>query len=202
MEAAPAAPAAPRSAPQLHQQLRAHTAAAHARVDAGLGGGLRDVRAYRAYLAGMAEFLDAAIAAIGAEPWLTGARDRLAADLEGIPQDPRSVRATDAATVRRADAATAGDPARVAGWRYVVAGSTLGARLLLRDACAIDDGAHRGRTTFLAAFSGGDAWPDCLAALRDAPFDDAARSRACDAALEAFHAAEAALERARSRVHA
>lgn len=186
---APTAPVAPPV--PLHQQLRAHTAAAHARVDGGLADGLRSARDYTAYLEGMAEFIDAAIAVIGAEPWLVEARHRIADDLGRAPSAPR----------RGAGDALA-DPARVAGWRYVVAGSTLGARVLLRDARAIEDGAHRGRLAFLSTFTGGDAWPSCLAALRDAGFDAATRARACDAALEAFHAAEAALSRARSQPHA
>lgn len=174
----------------LHQLLRAHTASAHARVDAGLAGGLRDAHAYAAYLDGMAEFLDAAAAVIGDEPWLTEARRQLAID-RGQAASP--------ATGPRTGAAT--DPALVAGWRYVVAGSTLGARLLLRDARALGAGARRG-TAFLSSFSASDAWVRCLAQLRDAAFDDTSRQRACDAALGAFHAAEAALTRARTQSHA
>ncbi|MGN6112568.1 MAG: hypothetical protein ACTHOC_06115 [Luteimonas sp.] len=189
MEAAntPTAPVAPPV--PLHHQLRAHTAAAHARVDGGLDGGLRNARDYTAYLEGMAEFIEAAIAVIGAESWLVDARTRIADDL--------------GRAMRPARAATASpDHARVAGGRYVVAGSSLGARVLLRDARAMEGGAQRGRTAFLSAFAEGDAWLQCLAGLRDAAFDAPARTRACDAALEAFHAAEAALTRARSHAHA
>jgi heme oxygenase len=174
----------------LHQLLRAHTAAAHARVDAGLDGGLRDAAAYAAYLDGMAEFLDAAAAVIGDEAWLGEARRHLAID--------RGQAVLPAARPRPSAAA---DPAQVAGWRYVVAGSTLGARLLLRDARALGPRAMRG-TAFLASFSAGDAWVRCLAQLRAAAFDAASRQRACDAALDAFHAAEAALTRARIQSHA
>lgn len=174
----------------LHQLLRAHTAAAHARVDAGLDGGLRDACAYAAYLDGMAQFLDAASDVIGDEPWLADARRHLASD--------RGHAAPVAACTYRDRAV---DPAQRAGWRYVVAGSTLGARLLLRDARALGAGAMRG-TAFLASFSSNDAWARCLAQLRDAAFDEAARQRACDAALDAFHAAEAALTRARIQPHA
>lgn len=173
----------------LHQLLRAHTASAHARVDAGLEGGLRDADAYAAYLDGMARFLDAAAAVIGDEPWLNDARRHLAID-----------RGQATFTATRPHAAVA-DPAHVAGWRYVVAGSTLGARLLLRDARALGAGAMRG-TAFLSSFSVSDAWARCLAQLRDAAFDDASRQRACEAALDAFHAAEAALAQARMRLHA
>ncbi len=180
MEAAFARPDPPNDPPQvpLHQLLRAHTAAAHARLDAGLGGGLRNPREYAAYLEGMAAFLDEALAVLGAEAWLADARRLLAGD---IGRAPPAAPAAGACT----------DPARAAGWRYVVAGATMGARLLLRDAQRFAGGAHG--TAFLHAFAGGDAWPRCLAALRDARFDPPARARACDAALEAFHSAEAAL---------
>ncbi len=187
MEAATVAPA---QVP-LHHLLRARTAAAHARLDAGLDGGFRDAREYAAYLAGMAAFVDAALAVIGEEDWLAGARDALARDL-GRPVPPPAPR--DAAVDR-------GDEPRRAGWRYVAAGSCLGARVLLRDARRLHAGLAHG-TSFLATFSGGDAWPRCLALLRDADFDAGARERACDAALEAFHAAEAALNRAKSESNA
>jgi heme oxygenase len=173
----------------LHQVLRAHTASAHARVDAGLGGGLRDAGAYAAYLEGMAEFLDVARAFID-DDWLDAARHHLAADLGRGPAPDAQPRA--GRTIDRAQAA---------GWRYVIAGSTLGARVLLRDARALDAGAGSG-TAFLSSFAASDAWPRCLAQLRDAAFDDTSRQRACDAALGAFHAAEAALTRARMQMHA
>jgi len=184
MEAPSPRDAAPVAIP-LHHQLRTRTAVAHARLDAGFQGGFGDARGYAAYLAGMAAFLDAAIAAIGAEPWLAGARGTLARDLgQPAPVLP---------------APTTRDPARVAGWRYVVAGATLGARVLLREARALDGGAP---TAFLSTFSGSDAWPRCLVLLRDAGFDAGARARACEAALEAFDAAEAALHHARIQAHA
>lgn len=183
MEAAPAEPIA------LHRLLRARTAAAHARLDAGFAGGFRDALAYDAYLAGMARFLDHAIAVIGAEAWLLEARAALASDLglhAPLPPAPTAE----------------GDVARVAGWRYVVAGATLGARVLLRQASALEGGAHLDRTRFLSTFSSSDAWPRSLALLRDAGFDAQARARACEAALEAFAAAEAAFQPARSPAHA
>jgi len=173
----------------LHQLLRARTAAAHARLDAGFTGGFRDARAYDAYLGAMARFLDHAIAVIGAEAWLLDARAALAADL-GQPAP------------LTAPAPAEGDVGRLAGWRYVVAGATLGARVLLRQASALDDGAHLPRTRFLSTFSSSDAWPHSLALLRAAGFDPQARARACEAALEAFAAAEAAFQPARNPAHA
>jgi heme oxygenase len=183
MEAALATPAISSPVP-LHQLLRAHSASAHARLDAGIGG-LRTARDYGAYLRGMAAFLDAARAVLGDEPWLADARRQLADDLgRDVPS----------ATPR----AGAGDLPRIAGWRYVVAGSSLGARVLLRDARRLAGETSHG-TRFLSAFATGDAWPRCLAWLRDTGFDASARARACDAALEAFHSAEAALSRAKSQ---
>lgn len=172
----------------LHHLLRARTAAAHARLDSGLVGGFRDARGYAAYLAGMAAFVDAALAVIGEEDWLAGARDAIARDL-GRPAAP---------VASREDAV---DAPRRAGWRYVAAGASLGTRVLLRDARRLHADLAHG-TSFLATFSGGDAWPRCLAFLRDVDFDAGARERACEAALEAFHAAEAALIRAKSEPNA
>ena len=179
--------------PPLHQVLRAHTATAHARLDAGLGAGFRDARDYAAYLAGMAAFLDAAQGVLGDEDWLEGARNAIAQDLGRAP--PRTGHLRDAQ-----------DTATLAGWRYVVAGSSLGARVLLREAGRLAAAATRGtaplRTTFLSSFAAGDAWPRCLDELRNARFDAAGQARACDAALEAFHAAEAAMIQARNTLHA
>src|SRR5690606_36714495 len=156
-----------------------------ARPISGCTGGFRDARAYDAYLGAMARFLDHAIAVIGAEAWLLDARAALAADL-GQPAP------------LTAPAPAEGDVGRLAGWRYVVAGATVGARVLLRRAGALDDGAHLPRTRFLSTFSSSDAWPRSLAVLRDAGFDPPARVRACDAALEAFAVAEAAFQPAGS----
>lgn len=173
----------------MHRLLRARTAAAHARLDAGLAGGFRDARDYDGYLAGMARFLDRAIAVIGAEAWLLEARRALASDL-GQPVPAPSSGPAEV------------DGARLAGWRYVVAGATVGARVLLRRAGALDGGAHLPRTRFLSAFSSSDAWPRSLAVLRDAGFDPPARVRACDAALEAFAVAEAAFQTTGGPAHA
>ena len=179
--------------PSLHHLLRAHTAVAHARLDAGLGAGFRDARGYAAYLAGMAAFLDDAHGVLGDAGWLADARAAIASDL-GRPRPPL------------AQSGGARDPARLAGWRYVVAGSSLGARVLLREAQALAGAAPRGtvpiRTRFLSSFANGDAWPRCLAELRNARFDADGQARACAAALEAFRAAEAAMIHARNTLHA
>ena len=78
--------------------------------------------------------------------------------------------------------------------------------VLLREAGRLAAAATRGtaplRTTFLSSFAAGDAWPRCLDELRNARFDAAGQARACDAALEAFHAAEAAMIQARNTLHA
>src|SRR5690606_41273671 len=90
----------------MHRLLRARTAAAHARLDAGLAGGFRDPRDYAGYLAGMARILDRAIAVIGAEAWLLDAPLALASDLGQPVPAPSS----DPAEVARP---------RLAGWRSV-----------------------------------------------------------------------------------
>jgi heme oxygenase len=141
----------------------------------------------------MAAFLDAAQGVLGDEDWLAGARNAIAQDLGRAP--PRTGHLRDAQ-----------DTATLAGWRYVVAGSSLGARVLLREAGRLAAAATRGtaplRTTFLSSFAAGDAWPRCLDELRNARFDAAGQARACDAALEAFRAAEAAMIQARNTLHA
>jgi heme oxygenase len=163
----------------LHQALRHHTSAAHARLDAGLGEGLRTEADYSAYASGMGEFLASAAGVLGpSHALLARARAALA-------------HAGGAAREAEADLATR------LGWEYVVTGATLGARVLLRQARERGFGQHlAGR--FLAAFADGDDWPRFLRRLEAVQLDPDGRSRACDAALAAFHSAESALSHARS----
>lgn len=166
----------------LHHQLRAHTAAAHARLDAGLGDGLRSDADYTAYARGMGEFLAAAAAVLGrTHALLARARGTLPA-------------VVGEAGASRDDAP---DLATRLGWEYVVTGATLGARVLLRQARARGFG-HHPAGLFLAAFADGDDWPRFLRRLEAVQLDPAGRARACDAALAAFHSAESALSHARS----
>lgn len=163
----------------VHHQLRTHTAAAHARLDAALGGALCTGADYAAYVRGMATFLAGAATVLGgSHPLLTGSHAALSADI-GAPLP---------------DFAGEPDPdrARRIGWEYVVSGSTLGAQLLLRDVRR--RGYHRDvDNCFLAGFGASDAWPGFLRGLQQVQLDGAARLRACSAALEAFHCAEQAL---------
>jgi heme oxygenase len=163
----------------LHQQLRTHTAAAHARLDAALGGALCTAADYLAYARGMAVFLAGAATVLGgSHPLLARACAALSPGT-----GPRPLRFAGEADP---------DLARRVGWEYVVTGSTLGAQLLLRDVRARDYSGELD-TRFLASYAASDAWPGFLRRLQDVRFDDAARARACSAALEAFDCAETAL---------
>jgi heme oxygenase len=167
----------------LHRQLRNHTAAAHARLDAALGGALLTAADYVAYARGMAAFLAGAAAVLGgAHPLLSRAHAALSSDI-GAPLPGFEGEAHP-------------DLAQRIGWEYVVSGSTLGAQLLLRDVRGRDYG-NQVATEFLATYAGSDAWLPFLRALEQVKLDGAARLRACRAALDAFHCAEDALIRNR-----
>lgn len=165
----------------LHQQLRHHTAAAHARLDAALGGALRTASDYVAYARGMAIFLARAATVLGsAHPLLARAHAALSLDIGA--QVPGFA----------GDADPDSDIARRIGWEYVVTGSTLGAQLLLRDVRGREYGQEVG-TRFLASYAASGAWLVFLRGLEEVRLDAAARVRACSAALDAFQCAEQAL---------
>lgn len=143
----------------LHARLRTHTAAAHAALDARFTGGLGDARRYAVYLLGMHRLVSAFEAAT--PDTVTVACDRgrlLRADLDALALPPLP-------------------PARLAfdsevdwlGGLYVIEGSALGARVLLRDLQA----RHASATTFLRAHADEPArWRATLAWLESrAPGD-------------------------------
>lgn len=170
--------------------LRTATAAAHARLDAGLQHGIRSPRDYGAYLQGMHAFVaQCADALDAADGDVRGPLDDLRADLAGLDLEPLP---------RRAGARVA-DPAEALGWRYVLNGASLGARVLLRDAAGLGYAASRG-ARFLAGHAGGDAWPRYLARLRAAAVPAADHPALCRGALAAFAVAESAMHRARQGV--
>ena len=78
------------------------------------------------------------------------------------------------------------------GWGYVVAGSSLGARFLLREARSLGYAPGAG-ADFLSGHAGGDAWPAFLRELDAAALSDTDHLRLCAAATEAFGHAESAL---------
>lgn len=151
--------------------LRDATRSVHARVDALFRDGFASAADYAGYLAGMHRFLGAvwhALPQVG-----TGLR-LLQDDMEivGVPVPPL------AAPVPVA-------PAETLGWRYVVDGSTLGARVLLRHAQALGHDGERG-ATFLAHHADGAAWDDTRRELDALPADTDGLRTLCTAADRAF----------------
>lgn len=147
------------------QRLRAATADLHARVDALFPDGLDSADAYRRYVLGMHRFAVDHEVAIDAPPrqssWLS--QDLVALSLLPLPPLGRRVRIA--------------DPFARIGWAYVMAGSAMGARALLRDARRLGFDGRRG-ARFLERHADGDEWE----ALQP-------RLAALDAADEDQHAA-------------
>ncbi len=171
-----------------HRALRAATTDAHARVDAVLGGGLRSMADYGAYLRGMHGFVrDGQAALAHVSHALTTQRSQLERDMAALNVPPLPDAPPPAAVTDRAGQL---------GWGYVVAGSSIGARFLLREARALGCAAGHG-ADFLSGHAGGDAWPDFLRALDTAALTDTDHPRRCAAAGDAFGHAESALRRAK-----
>lgn len=166
----------------LRWQLRHATAGAHARVDALVGDALADGDRYGGYLQGMHRFMVEAAGALRGRLALAPSVARLAADLRdlrlpGLPATPRAALPCDAAAV---------------GWHYVIAGSSLGARLLARQARGLGFDAASG-ARYLHHHAAGDDWPVFLAALDARPLPVHRHAVATAAAVDAFSAVEAAL---------
>lgn len=167
--------------------LRAATADAHARVDGLFPHGLACPDDYRRYLLGMHRFAVDYECAIGALPrhsaWLSA--DLGALSLLPLPAQGRCPPAAHAARP---------------GWRYVMAGSSLGARLLLRDARRL--GYARGRgADFLEGHAAADDWPRLQANLRQLQADDAPAMAAIVAGAQAaFALVHECLQRAFHRI--
>jgi heme oxygenase len=170
----------------LRATLRSSTSDAHARVDALVGGGFADAAAYRHYLRGMHGFLAASQAALGGDWPLQSLRLQLADDMRmlGVHASPGSRRP-----------ALDDDAARL-GWAYVVAGASVGARVLVRQAgnLGYDAGSGAG---FLHRFARAPMWPAVLSRLEEAGFGPEQAGRCRDAAAAAFASAETAFRRAR-----
>lgn len=153
-------------------------------MDGVLGGGLHSDADYRAYLRGMHRFVRAGQAALAqVSNGLADQRDRLERDLGALHIVPLPAAEKPAAVLDR--------PGQL-GWGYVVAGSSLGARFLLREARALGFDAGTG-ADFLSGHAGGDAWPAFLRELDAAALSDSDHPRLCAAATEAFGHAESAL---------
>lgn len=172
--------------------LRRATTHAHARIDALLSEGLCDVARYGAYLRGMQRFVRESETALRHDDGVASivdCRRHLEADLAWLGLEALPIDDTPGV------AALLDLPARL-GWQYVVAGSALGARFLLREARALGFDAGRG-ATFLAHHAGGGEWTGFLDRLEHAPLRVDDYPRMCALAGRAFEAAHAAMEAAR-----
>lgn len=173
-----------------HARLRAATTDLHAQVDGLFADGLDSACGYRRYVLGMHRFAADYEAAVGIAPrhsaWL-------AEDLDLLSLAPLAAR--DAQHLL-ADAATR------LGWRYVMAGSSLGARGLLRDAHRLGHADGRG-ATFLARHAASDEWTGLRARLQAFDAGDAPRmARAEAGARAAFARVHACLQRSFDRLSA
>lgn len=163
-------------------RLRDATVSAHQRLDGLLAGGLADIDTYHGYLCGMHRFISDAEATLGEPPlrslWLSG--DLVAL---GLPPLPPLGRVT----------AIADEDERL-GWRYVIAGSSMGARVLVRDARALGFTADHG-AGFLARHAIDGEWPGIVRRIGDVADADR-EARMCAGALAAFAAADTCLRHA------
>jgi len=168
-----------------HQTLRAATAASHATLDAAVGG-FGSIGEYCRYLAAMHAFrvpvektLAASGGAIGGitpPPMLASA---LAADMADLGL-------TAAVPTRPRLAPFLRTPSGLAGALYVLEGSAVGARLLVRRAAALGLGAHHGARHLAAQADDRERWPHFLHALEAMPaFDMGAAVRAAAAVFGA-----------------
>ncbi len=136
----------------LRQQLRTRTADLHARLDSRFPQGLTSPETYAGYLVGMHRFASDYEVVVGRLPrqsfWL--ARDLQHVGLSPIP--PSGV------------CSPLSDPDERLGWDYVMAGSSMGARALVRQARALGHRDDAG-ACFLAAHADSADWPDVLGRL-------------------------------------
>lgn len=165
--------------------LRAATAALHAEVDARFSGPFdTDKNAYAAFVTALARAvlpLERALEIGGAErvlpDWCARRRSgALQQDLEilGIPVPaPVPVRVTS-------------DEARLFGRLYVLEGSRLGGRLLVRRALRNADPQVRAATNYLGHGAGADFWGGFLQRLEESDAVAAAPARTMLGAREAF----------------
>lgn len=163
----------------VRSHLRHATASAHERVDALLPHGVARHRDYAAYLRAMHRFI-----ASSALP--DGARERY------LPLLSDDLQTLGIATGEPPANAAMDDRYERLGWAYVFEGSSLGARMLLRQAHTLgfDD---RAGARYLNEHVASNRWPDVLAQLEDAAPDAAQLDRLVAASHRAFAAVETAL---------
>ena len=170
----------------LRWRLRDATAAAHARGDAQVGDAFDDVAGYATFLRAMHRFVRNARGVLADAPDLADCEAALADDLAVLGRLP--LEGVAVATDTRADARL--------GWRYVIAGSSLGARVLLRRAQALGFDAGRG-ARYLALHAKGDAWGSLVGTLDALRLPADAEQAACAGANAAFDCVERCLDAAR-----
>lgn len=157
----PAKASPPAGASPAHLRLRAATRGLHADVDRLFPAGLGAIDDYRRYLLGMHRFAADYEVAVDAVPrrsaWL--ARDLAALALPPLAAD--GVRTPEPGHALRL------------GWDYVMAGSSLGARMLARGVRQLGFDADRG-ACFLEHHAASDDWRDVLARLQAVAVGDEA----------------------------
>ena len=171
----------------LRASLRDTTSDAHGRVDALVGGGLVDDAGYQRYLRGMYRFIAASEAALGPAWQLTPLRALLLEDMQAQGMSDESDPGIGFSMPV--------DDADRLGWAYVVAGASVGARQLARQAETLVSGTT-GSTGFLHHFARSPLWADVLSRLAAATLDTRQADRCRAAALSAFATAEAAFRSA------
>lgn len=166
----------------LRWRLRDATASAHARLDHRLESAFDTPAGYAAFLQGMHRFVAGACTALDGDPVVAASAEALRRDLVDLGAAPLS-----AAT------AVAASQDGAIGWRYVLAGSSLGARVLAPRAGALGfDATHGGR--YLALQAASPAWREFLGMLDGT--DDTDGAGACEGACAAFALADASLRAA------
>lgn len=172
----------------LWTALQQATAESHQRIDAISAHGLSTPEAYARYLQGMHRFMTVGVQA---EPtrldWASMCRF-LEWDLASLGEHTLP-----APALPRMDTL-----AGRLGWAFVVDGSALGARLLLRDIKALGY-TNAWRTNFLTAHAASSKqWPQFVAQLAAFTDTDGFYHHACAHAIVAFQHAEAAFAAAQS----
>jgi len=169
------------------ERLRAQTSEVHRQLDQWLdaSGGFTRADAYRGFIAGMARFYGAAIHTVGpslVQVWPGWSRWN---PLDALMQDAAALRVLPPVARLKPDFSSA---AAQLGLLYVVVGSSLGARVLVRRVrelpAPVRDAGH-----YLAHLDAERwAWPDFVETLESAHLDEAAELQLLSGALSAFTA--------------
>lgn len=158
----------------MRARLRSATAALHAQLDALFPRGLDSIATYRRYLLGMHRFVVDYEIVVDALPRRSA---WLASDLGRLSLLP---------LVARGRCRKEPHAAARLGWDYVLAGSSLGARSLVRDARRLGFSEHEG-ARFLAGHARSPDWSELQLRLQALDPDDRTRVAQAEAgAIAAF----------------